>query len=1049
MKRKTMLNLLMVLGLALALGGVGTAYRAQAQETGPQDTLSPQASPSFTYHSIDSNYKFCTAVATADINSDGLMDVLAANEDGTGAIQWWKNWGGGVLGTAPDISSGRGGATALFGRDLDDDGDTDVGMASKTTGRLATFEQESDKSWTYDGLFSSAYKATALAPIDVEMGRHSYLLAGASGMHGVYLMPFLSHVYLGQQVSSTRWPMAVHPEDVDRDGDVDYVVAGFYQGGIKWYDYNPGGSSFTHDVARNFTHAVWLSTGDLDRDGDPDIVGASLTQGLVWWANNGDGTAWTEHVITKREFYKGPSLALTDLDADGDLDVVGGTNRQLVWQENLGQPGGTHNWIRHVIDTSPHTKSFGYAVAVGDIDQDGRLDIVGCDIESGPGSTTGRRLGWWENEREAVPGNPVGGINFMSNDIDSALTGAWGVDLADFNGDGQLDVAASGYGQGGVTGETRLYSGTPGSPWTWSKLFNASFDKGRGLTAHRVGNGRPSYVVSGEAYTGEAREFWSSDWNWTASAQAARVTGLGTTYQSAVGDLNDDGVMDIVGTSASKNDIVWWNGATDAQTVIESPSSTCASARAVCLGDIDGDGLMDVGAACANENNLLWLRQTGDPAVPWDAFSSAVTFPGATDIACGDLDGDGRADLVAARPGPPGWIGAMGYTAAGGGGSFTWSWVTTAFTGTEHLALGDIDRDGDLDVAATSASLQEIVWFENTGSGFSDPYVVDEAMGNVREIAIGDISGDGAPDLVVASQSLNLVRWYEQQVETDLSVDKYLDPASTGVISTGESIPYVVQVTNNGLAADVRVVDRWEPPDAIVDASSDEDCIVDVGRSVMTCTLSMTGGQIKQMNVVLTPSLLFDGFITNTAQVLPVSPFWNNATGPTTDAAIPVEVQQDLTIWDGVVRPGSFPSNPLFPGEHFTYTVGLVNLGPKSSANATMINTWSPTQAIADIAVLGDTSAAHSLSAQANYDCIVDSDPWEVYCDLDLNANVPLTLTIAVTTSSQFTDLLETNLAMMGPDGDEGNSANNQTWPLRVGARPLEKVYLPLVLRGL
>jgi len=53
MKRKMLLNLLTIFGLALLLiAGIATALRVQAQGTGPQESLSPQADPlgsSFTY----------------------------------------------------------------------------------------------------------------------------------------------------------------------------------------------------------------------------------------------------------------------------------------------------------------------------------------------------------------------------------------------------------------------------------------------------------------------------------------------------------------------------------------------------------------------------------------------------------------------------------------------------------------------------------------------------------------------------------------------------------------------------------------------------------------------------------------------------------------------------------------------------------------------------------------------------------------------------------------------------------------------------------------
>jgi hypothetical protein len=69
-----------------------------------------------------------------------------------------------------------------------------------------------------------------------------------------------------------------------------------------------------------------------------------------------------------------------------------------------------------------------------------------------------------------------------------------------------------------------------------------------------------------------------------------------------------------------------------------------------------------------------------------------------------------------------------------------------------------------------------------------------------------------------------------------------------------------------------------------------------------------------------------------------------------------------------------------------------------------------------------------------------------VVCDLDLAVGTPITVTVAVTTSRQFTDVLESTITLSGPD--EGNPANNQTWPIRVAPLHLFRVYLPLVLRG-
>ncbi len=56
-----------------------------------------------------------------------------------------------------------------------------------------------------------------------------------------------------------------------------------------------------------------------------------------------------------------------------------------------------------------------------------------------------------------------------------------------------------------------------------------------------------------------------------------------------------------------------------------------------------------------------------------------------------------------------------------------------------------------------------------------------------------------------------------------------------------------------------------------------------------------------------------------------------------------------------------------------------------------------------------------------------------------------VTVTISVTISEQFTDVLEAAISISGED--EGFPANNQTWPIRVGLQPPYKIYLPLVVR--
>jgi len=584
--------------------------------------LSGQSNPAFTAHVIDNAYANCTAVSAADVNRDGKMDILSANWQGSGSIVWWQNLGNGQFSSSVKevVSRSFAGATSLYADDLDHDGDLDI-VAASIYNKLAWFENQGSGVWRK---WDAGYlNASALAPVSVEKGGQSYiLLASTSPWSGIFMdLPQTSTGHQPSQVSALSGePSAVYPGDIDHDGDLDYVAASRYGSRVVWDELTPGVGQPRHVVDASFGRPTWVRTADLDRDGDTDILATSYTMGLFWWANDGNGASWTRYRITPEVLYDS-ALQVGDMDGDGDVDVVGSTANQMIWLENLGSPTQSANWIRRTVDINHSSNPRGYALFPADIDGDGQMDIVGCDRLAGTGQSM--RLGWWENGHTLPAG---GALSYNAWTIDDTLTGAWGVDVADLNGDGRLDVAAAGYGDGATQGQTRWWRNLGGTPLGWTRAYSATFDKGRGVTAVSTGPGRPYYQVSGNDL-GEVREFRGSNWYWDNPIQWTKLSNLGDTYTSAVADLNRDGLPDVIGASADDNFVVWAQSSITstswAQLIID---SDCEGARAVASADLDGDGDADVAAACPNETRIYWWKNNANGS-SWSKQSNLAAFP--------------------------------------------------------------------------------------------------------------------------------------------------------------------------------------------------------------------------------------------------------------------------------------------------------------------------------------------------------------------------------------------------------------------------------------
>ena len=235
----------------------------------------------------------------------------------------------------------------------------------------------------------------------------------------------------------------------------------------------------------------------------------------------------------------------------------------------------------------------------------------------------------------------------------------------------------------------------------------------------------------------------------------------------AVADLDGDGRVDVVVNPAAEG-VVWVfrNTSDPGDLRFANPLllpngfvGTAGVSTDVAVGDFDRDGRVDLAVVNASDRRVAVYRNTSTSGAL--SFAGKVEFEVALDprrVAVGDLDGDGRPDLVVGHGAPAG-LSLLRNTGAPGSVSFDAAGVHLPLTATPaELAVADLDRDGKPDVVAAVPTLDGVWVWRNTAyvgafsatqpATLASPQWFETEPGP-QALAVGEMDGDGLPEVAV------------------------------------------------------------------------------------------------------------------------------------------------------------------------------------------------------------------------------------------------------------------------------------------------------------
>ena len=637
-----------------AVDGTIRLWRNPMAATTPRSDLT---GPWTTTKELSATSSVIVDIGWGDLDHDGKPDLVVLSDESQPTIRLWRNPGAAFHDDWSEtrVLSGTGLLSLTVGSrlsvvDLDGDNWLDV-VIGEDDGNLYAWRNPGttpfDVDWdTRTNLGDAQVPLRAIVSADLDRDASPELIGVTTGALCKVIVwqggqnPFGGVWEANLAALSADAVFAIALADLDGDGDADVVTGG--QGGIvarpnlrphqrMWFDHagqNVGATG--HQIAA-------LQLADLDGDGKPGLVTGDAFGQVTAWHNDGPPFAddWTPHVLSAGPRSYVSALASGDLDNDGDLDIVTGRrwSNELTILENDTTPfvGAWPSW-----EIGTASAPVG-ALTLADVNGDGRLDVItGGGVSSVLTPTVDNHVTVWLGASFDT--------TWQAIDVGQVYYAVQGIAVGDLDNDGDLDIVI-GTNHAPPEGSTNK----PVPQDQWPDVYQVRAFRNDGTLAwHEINVGRdPKPRTFEHQYHG----FWGS-----------HITSV------ALADMDRDGDLDIVSTSSIEGDfpvMAWENSGTPFSGELWQGTAIalgqywyglCSDVTAAALGDFDRDGDTDVATVSrlglSDPAGLIAWENTGVvfstivSETHWMRYNVGQIEGNTLAISAADIDRDGDLDLA-------------------------------------------------------------------------------------------------------------------------------------------------------------------------------------------------------------------------------------------------------------------------------------------------------------------------------------------------------------------------------------------------------------------